>query len=282
MSLLVSMPGRFGDILWSLPSVRALSEQRGVPIDLVIAGEFASILPLLRLQPYIKSAEALEGWSLTPPEEWRAPIALAHTEWDELIDLGYRGWPGLPLPYEVAKVAKVAIDLGRPWITVPRLDWRWHLDVAFGFSECWFELKHGLIELLLREDPTEDGTGIVGSLIQRHPTWRSLGVFPPSRWTTEAGYSPSTGWIESAQIIQHADLFFGDCSALHVLAVAIGTPVVLVEPMIARHNPIFYPLGMDGPQVTVVKGVDGLPTFDARHTAETIERVCAQQPVEQR
>ena len=55
-----------------------------------------------------------------------------------------------------------------------------------------------------------------------------------------------------------------------VLAVALGVPAVIVEPNPMRHNPIFWPLGMDGPQVTCVKGGDGKPTHDARHTADVL------------
>lgn len=275
MSLLLTFPGRFGDLLWALPTVRAIAEQRGLPVDLAIAGEFASIAPLLRLQPYIKEVYPLDHWSLTPPDEWRAPVELKGTDWDEVIDLGYRGWPDCPLPYFVAKQAKVEIDLSRPWITVPTLDWKWKLHVAFGFSECWFELKHGLIELLFGEqyknedgDPFNEG----GYFVQQDPQFRSRGVFTNSRWTTEAGYGATADWIDSAQRIQFGQVFFGDCSALHVLAVAMGKPVVICEPMDARWNEIFYPLGMDGPQVTVVKGHDGLPTFDARACAAAIEK----------
>ena len=274
MSLLVTMPGRFGDILWSLPTVRTLSARAGAPVDLAIAGEFASILPLLNLQPYIRRAFALDAWSLTPPEEWRAPIGeLKGTDWDEQRDLGYRGWPDEPLPYYIGTqmgVEREELDLGRPWVQVPKPDWRWSLDIAFGFSECWFELKYGLIELLLAEDDSESGDGFRGSLTKQGR--RSLGLFPSSRWTSEAGYRAAKGWVESAQYIQHGRIFFGDCSALHVLAVACGRPVLIMEPMIARHNSIFYPFGMDGPQVTVVKGHDGLPTFDARAVQAAIEQ----------
>jgi hypothetical protein len=70
-------------------------------------------------------------------------------------------------------------------------------------------------------------------------------------------------------------VFLGDCSAWHVLAMAMGIPVVLVEPLEARWNPIFYPLGMDGPQVTMVRGNDGNPTFDARHVADALTRALA-------
>lgn len=261
MSTLCTFPGRYGDLLWSMPSIRAISEQRGEPVSVAIAGEFASLLPLLAQQPYIRRVHALSWWSLTPPNEWESPIDLSGPDWrdyDELIDLGYRGWPTLPLPYEIAQQAKVEIDLSRPWITVdgPGMP----LDVAVGFTETWFELKFGLlvaIEHLLYPSP---------SLIQL--------TLPKTRWTTEtaryAGVSVVVDWLEAARAIRNADLFFGDCSALHVLAVAIGTPVVLCEPMEARWNPIFYPLGMAGPQVTVVTGNDGKPTFDARHCADAI------------
>ena len=79
----------------------------------------------------------------------------------------------------------------------------------------------------------------------------------------------SCTWPQAARHIRHAKVFLGDCSALHVLAVALGTPVVLVEPMEARWNPIFYPLGMDG-AVQVVKGNDGRPTWDARHVGDVL------------
>ena len=77
----------------------------------------------------------------------------------------------------------------------------------------------------------------------------------------------ATAWIAGAKVL------LTDCSALHVLAVALGIPTVIVEPMEARWNTIFYPLGFDGPQVTIVKGLDGQPTFDARHVTETLSKV---------
>jgi hypothetical protein len=42
--------------------------------------------------------------------------------------------------------------------------------------------------------------------------------------------------------------------------------------MEARWNPIFYPLGKTG-RVRLVTGNDGLPTIDARHTAEVLREV---------
>jgi hypothetical protein len=260
MSILCTFPGRHGDLLWALPTVRAISEHLGTKVDLLIAGEFAGILPLLKQAPYLDHIHADPTWGMghgwNPPgrEDWISP-------YQEVFHLGYRRWPERVLPEEVwltavgnySKLADLpAIDLHRPWLRAAPQPWR---DVVYGFSDCWFELKFGITELLF--DDVD----------------RVVGIFPPgSRWCSEGGYKP-TSWLEALADIAGAKVLLSDCSALHVLAVAVGTPVVLVEPMDARWNDLFYPLGKDGPEVTLVKGLDGLPTFDARHVQETLTQV---------
>ena len=237
--MICTFPGRYGDILWSLPTVRALSEKLGEPVTFYIGGEFKGLIPLLLQQPYIRAVEALPNWGLTPPEEWIAPLVLS-SDVEELVHLGYRGWPHLPLPYFIAEQAGVEIQLDRPWITVAGS--APSCTIAVGFTEAWFELKFGLLSTFNPDhgDPT-----------------MLLLTIPGSRWMTEARYT-----IRLAC----------DCSALHVLACAMGKKVILMEPMEGRWNPIFYPYGMDGPQVTVVKGNDGRPTFDSRHCADTLRK----------
>lgn len=284
MRILTCFPGRFGDLLWALPTVRAISETYGVPVDLQIAGEFAGLAPLLTLQPYISSVIPDDRWSLSQPTP-RPKLAGEEDSYDRVHDLYWHGgWPTLPLPVEVFQRSLIEkewvppLDLGRPWITVPLPNWKWTLNLTFGFSDCWFELKHGLVELLLRGPySNQDGDEIErgGTLPRAHADFRSLGLFPAgSRWETEAGYGP-TEWLEAAKRIAFGQVFLGDCSALHVLAVALGKPCVIYEPMAARLNPIFWPCGKDGPQVTLVRGLDGEATTDSRHTAETLERVLA-------
>lgn len=261
-SVLCTFPGRYGDLLWALPAIRAIAESGGEPVDLQIAGEFAGILPLLQTCPYLGRVLADPRWATTPPNEWMAPTPFHR--YDHIYQLGYRGWPQRPLPEEtylqaVAQVGRELppLDLTRRWIASP-LSAAHQRQIVYGFTDCHFELKYGLTELLYPEYTSSD----------------VIGIFPAgSRWTTEGiRYQPTT-WVEAAQWVANAQLLLSDCSALHVLAVALGIPVVVVEPMEARGNPIFYPCGGDGPQVTVVRGLDGLPTFDARHTAETIAEV---------
>lgn len=258
MKILCTFPGRFGDLLWALPTIRALSESYGQPVDLLICGEFAGLVPLLIQQPYLASVTADPGWGLGAG--WQPPVVWE--EADRIFHLGYRRWPELPLPLEIDQTVRVdrelaPLDLTRPWITTRIPAQTPRREVAVGWSDCHFELKVGLLELLFT-----NWTGPKGSAF----------ILPPagSRWVTEQRYTP-TDWRQAAQRIANTQVFLGDCSALHVLAVALGKPCVLVEPMEARWNPIFYPCGKTGPQVTLVTGLDGQPTFDARHCAEALQ-----------
>jgi hypothetical protein len=269
MKILCTFPGRYGDLLWTLPSIRALSRRVGQPINLLIAGEFASITLLLQQQPYLGQIITDPAWSLSPPNEWQAPPI---SGFDLTFHLGYRGWPTLALPYEalhnlnaetvdagmrsagMGNIQPSELALTDPWIQVdgpgPPC------ELAVGFTEAWFELKLGLLASLDRYLPP---------YVQLTP--------PGSRWTTEGVglVAVQAGdWLIHARTIRNSERFLGDCSALHVLAVAMGIPAIICEPMEARWNPIFYPVGMDGPQVTVVKGTDGRPTFDARHCRDML------------
>jgi hypothetical protein len=292
MRVLVTFPGRVGDILWALPSIRALSRRLGEPVDLLICGEFGNLIPLLQRQPYLGQVVALPPWGMAmgwqPP-----PVGITGGPYDQVIHLGYRRWPELPLPFEtlhtlnqwsliagskwtrIGQLTYEDLVLTEPWITSPSKS-PWRSAFVCGFSECHFELKFGLYELLTQychapvdeEDPYH---------VSRNPypweEWTNpVSICMGTRWEQEGGHKGAT-WEEGADLLARTGGFLGDCSGWHVLAVAMGVPVVLVEPMEARHNPIFYPLGWDGPQVTIVKGLDGKPTVDARHTAETLRRV---------
>ena len=267
MRILATFPGRAGDLLWALPTVRAIAEHFGVPVDLLIAGEFAGMIPLLNQQSYLGAVHADPAWTLTPPADWNPP-GQPDEGYDRIYHLGYRGWPAKPLPFETQDTLALVwnledgpipvIDLERAWITVE--DWRDPMaEVAVGFTEAWFELKLGLLVSLAHTRP--------GSCLQLTP--------PGSRWTTEASTWIAIypcGWTYAAQTIHSSDGFLGDCSALHVLAVALGKPVLLVEPMEARHNDIFYPLGKAG-GIRLLTGNNGLPTFDARHCADALKEM---------
>lgn len=185
--------------------------------------------------------------------------------YDRVFHLGYEGWPTPDLPQDVwhrfvrtahayGDKTTVWLDLDRPWITDGLLPLR-PIDLAIGFSDEHFELKLGICWAL-----------------QRHGCdWVNVSGGP--RWKEETGLTVRADWVTAASWIKQAQVFLGCCSALHVLAVAVGTPAVVMEPNPDRLNDVFWPLGKTGPQVTQVLGGDGRWTWDARHVRETIERV---------
>jgi hypothetical protein len=280
MKILCTFPGRYGDLLWALPTMRALSRRINGPVDLQIGGEFASLVPLLQYQDYLGEVWADTRWALTPPNEWCAPNAdhRAGPFPDQVVHLGYRGWPQTGLPFETcanlrqypasgALMTMEELALHEPWITLPDTH---HppADLVIAFSETHFELKLGTTLLVLEQ-------------LARHApnvTYR-ICTTPRSRWVTDlwptwSSIHPGT-WMDYAVYLQGARVALCCNSGAHVLAVAMGVPVVMYEPMEARWNPIFLPLGDRGPQVTLVRGNDGMPTTDARHTLERIAAVLA-------
>lgn len=262
MRVLVTHPGRHGDLLWALPAIRALYEATGAQIDLGTSPKYAGLVTLIEQQPYVHHAFAISGWEIqeTAPMTPREPPGLPDG-YDQVYHLGYEGWPAVPLPFDVAKRVGVPIDLGRPWITVPTT--RRQIPVAVGFTDEHFELKYGLWTLLI----ALEGHSLAD--------WSSLSGHRGSRWVEE-GYHGPVSWLLAAELLAVSQVFFGCCSALHVLACALGKPCVLMEPNPQRHHPIFWPYGMDGPQVTIVRGGDGQPTFDARHCADALRKALEQ------
>jgi hypothetical protein len=272
---LCTFPGRYGDIGWALPTARAIAEANGGQVDLQIAGEFSSLVPLLQeAAPYLGEVWAEPSWAMVPPEEWRAPICQGRGEGRTVIHLGYRSWPEMPLAQWIYTGVKASygslamgpLELDRPWLTAEPFPTAKPVWVD-GWTECWFELKVGLRQLLYNRFESRLRT-------KQYP----INLSTSGRWEEEDGVIPTT-WRYTARWIKTGPVFLTDCSAMHVLAVALGTPVLLVEPMEARWNPIFYPVGMDGPQVTVVKGLDGKPTWDSRHVGDAlqpyVEAACA-------
>jgi hypothetical protein len=277
MRILVTCPGKFGDLLWAMATVRAIAETYGGRVDLIISAAYGTIVPLLHQQPYLRDVVADSGWQVqdTAPMTPRMPAWTTYDAgYDRVFHLGYEGWPQLPLPFEHWRLAVKQrewfpddpplkdVELGRAWITAGTGAITHSGTIAIGFTDEHFELKYGLTQL-------------VGG--QRGSAWQRRSWVPVyaagTRWDREGTHGRPLDWVESTQTIAAADVFLGCNSALHVLAVALGVPVVLMEPEQMRWNPIFYPLGDKGPQVTLVRGLDGQPTFDARHVADTLEEV---------
>jgi hypothetical protein len=268
------MPGRFGDILWALPTMRAIAEVYDQPVEFLTSATYEAIRPLLDQQSYIDCTGFDPGWIVqetapitptVPPGSsvYAADVASDPHYYDAVYHLGYEGWPSPNLPrdiydrafrqYGAHRYPFPPLDLDRPWITVS--DPEAPCEIAIGFTDEHFELKYGIATLL---------------------DLPASAVLAPtrSRWARE--FVPAVvslyvcGWQSAAGIIRNSDVFLGCCSALHVLACALGKPVVLMEPNPQRHHTVFYPYGTEG-RVHLVRGLDGQPTFDVRHVRSAIQ-----------
>ena len=284
MRILATHPGKLGDSLWALPSVRVLSEYFEVPIDLRLAACIAPLRDLVARQSYVGDAVVDDLWVTqdTAPRTPRQPPTLPEG-YDHVFHLGYDGWPSQRLAEQVYGQVRtdtqtaVNLDLDRPWITVPAedvaacRDTRRHLVV--GFSEEWIELKVGVLFALKKALKLAFHSDVVVDIVK-----------PPGRtrweeWSYRDGlYATSHGWCETAALIASADLFLGCLSSQWVLANALGVPTVVCEPSKMRWDSpggwtesIFW---RPSSKNTMVLGNDGLPSFDARAVcAAVIEKL---------
>lgn len=275
--MIFTHPGRFGDLIWALPTVRALGG--GL---LWLPESLRPMEPLLRAQPYIRDVVFDETWQVqdTAPATPRVPPDfLVRAGRGPFCHLGYREWPDRPLPEYVARLAGAPIDLSQPWLTAPATRTSpvmSRFDVLVSFTDRWFELKYGLLALL-----QEAHVGEI--LLTYRPDTRWDGPIAPS-----GVYEAYSGWDDLPARIARARLVVCDNSAIMVLCAAFQTtPCLVLEPEEARHHPIFWPGiqgGDDGPErwrpreplcrwIHPLLGGDGRPTFDSRHLIATVRRL---------
>jgi hypothetical protein len=263
----VTHPGKLGDLLWALPTVRELALSRNDTIQLWLPSQCKPLVNLLAKQWYIRQTVIDEDWVLganTPEAPAKPPV-----EPDgEVIHLGYPEWPTMPLPFYTASLAGVEPSWD-PWIEAePLVETYGQQLLLYAWTDNWFELKLGLTEILIRQLPVNAWT---------------LRTDPKSaRWPIyEHAYG--TKIEELARCIASSTLVVTDCSMAMVLTAALGKRCVVMEPEPARHHPIFWPGSTQddsghwrqadnqfGRLIWPVIGGDGKPTFDARHTKDLI------------
>ena len=278
MKILCTCPGRHGDILLAFPTLRALAERTNTAVALAVAPAYRGVCELALLQPYIAEAFAIPDWVI----EEAAPITPYIPQtippgYDLVFHLGYKGWPLQALAFEHYRLLleqwpmrsgpMPTLDIVRPWLCRPYppiLDRPW---VSLGWSEEWLELKIGITVALAHRFPQVQFQWIRPWAPSRYDEIGSTGqALPKNVCIVHAG------WAETARTIGRSRVFIGCNSAASHVATGLGVPVVMVEPAEARWHPIFYSYGAGGPQVTLVKGNDGRPTFDARHVGDALEK----------
>lgn len=304
MRILCTHPGRFGDILWALPTMRAIAEAYGQPVEFLTSAKYEAINKLVELQPYIACAEFDPAWQVieSAPMTPRVPPGADEYErrgindprpaippyYDHVFHLGYEGWPSPTLAEDVyqravrqADRALPPLDLDTPWIATP------HVRLAppdqplvwVGWSEEYFELKVGiLVCLAARFQQVEfqwlrPWGGRYDEVDHTQDCVRPNRVQPQHRLGVNVSMVRAR-WPLAAALATAASAYVGCLSASWVLANALGLPVVAVEPNPQRHHPVFW---RESPRNRLVLGGDGKPTFDARHVGDMLQQVLKEQ-----
>lgn len=269
MRILCTNPGKFGDILWSLPTVRAISQSIGAPVDFATSNDYKDIIPLVDAQPYIRAARYYPEWALTEtgPCAPRVPPHVSN-EYDRVVHLGYAGWPiGPTLPESHYKMAQAhlgelpPLDLDTPWIGEDA-DAN-GIDVHIGWNIMYPELKMGLTYAIAARFPKLYFNLVLPEALEtRYEEWDWV----PSnvdRWYCD--------WLDRASLLARAKVFLGCLSGQWVLANAMGKPTVIMEPAAGRNdNPLFW---LDKPRNHLVRGNDGRATDNSRHVGDMLEEV---------
>lgn len=294
MNVLCTMPGRFGDLLWALPTVRALSLAYAAPVDLLISGKYQAILPLLVAQPYIGMVSWSAEWVVqetapmtprVPPAEVLADRSARYGPYHAVYHLGYETWPEGTLAEDIYRRTQAVtetstflppLDLDRPWIrprsTLPPPpapmsevalgpSGEYRARVCLGWSEEHFELKVGLSVLLAARFPLVEFWWIRPWGGRYDEIDASVRDLPANLHLVRAD------WLQTADFVSWAQVYVGCLSAAWVLANALGKPAIVCEPNPQRHHPVFW---CDRPRNILVRGIDGLPTFDARHVGDAL------------
>jgi len=274
--ILVTMPGKYGDILWAMPTARAIAETFDCAVDFMVSGAYGGIAPLIHAQDYIEQAIVNEAWKVqetAPITPWAAPLRGEDIgAYDHIFDLGYRGWPTeATLAEEVYKngmgVARrmlVPLDLNRPWIEADPIT---HIDpfVFVGWSDQWIELKMGVTLAVLNVIPDRYNLNVIHPVDSRHKEWK---LFHDDG---NGLYFYRADWLQAVRYMETAECYLGCLSAQWVLANAMGKKTVVMEPDPQRaRNPLFW---LPRERNHMVIGGDALPTHDARHTGDLLREV---------
>lgn len=233
---LVTFSGKYGDILWSLPTVKKISQLVGEPVDFATMPMYHSLLPLLARQSYINTARAMSDWMLMHSnygdQPWNPP---SHTQcvtqgqgayeckagWDKCWHLGYRQHPGKVFGAQEMQLIDFTAwqqgiyfnqDNPLPFIDTPELVQK-PVDkyIAVSFNDQYIDLKAVFYNKLVERF----GSRIVATTVP---------------WDNER-----KEWKESSQIIANAAGYVGCRSSNYVIAHGVKKRMITYEPHPARN-----------------------------------------------
>jgi len=270
---LCTFSGKFGDILWGLPTAKFISEKLvNQPVDFACMPYYVSLLPLLVSQPYIDRAFVVEDWlrqhSNHGDQPWQPPQRIEQN-YERCWHLGYRGHPGITAP-SMPLIDFVAYQQGinfNGWSPVPfitpdesvrEIATPVHFStgqlptvieerrlIAYAFNEQYDEPKKIFFEKLW-SDTRQDGLEFLNVA--------------------------ELGWKEAAWIIAKALLYVGDRSACWVLANGVNAEIITFEPHPSRHKTCHLGTVFGNPYGKELALPFGLPPLVAAETAASLIR----------
>lgn len=233
---LATFSGRFGDILWSMATVKRLAEITSSQIDFACMPQYKSLLPLIQAQPYIDKAFVYDDWKLMHSnfgdQPWNPPKHLVCIQstpgnipgpfncqvgYKKCWHLGFRTHPGLEITHK--KMALIDFIAWQQGITfnqspIPFLQVNSTFTgapyIAIGFNEQYKHLKDTFVENL-----TDELKKI------------SLCVIDVTKFP----------WFNAAGSIYHALGFIGCRSSNYVIAHGIGQRNIMVFDPHPAHHP---------------------------------------------
>jgi len=207
--LLFTFPGKFGDIFWQLPVLRAV-QRLGYDVSLATMPRYNAAHPLLESQGI--AALAVAGWNQTDDRCGARPALPPDVPpgYDAAISLAYGGQPDCPLAeHGFRKLGLPVPDRLTPFIDLGPVSQR-RDRVAFAFNPTDMETKAVVLRRL-----QDRLSGVV---------WVNVVDMP---------------FLEAAIVIAESRFFLGCRSACWVLAAGLGKRCLIVEPVVARRHPRF-------------------------------------------
>lgn len=232
--VLFTHPGKHGDALWSMATIKTYAELIGRDVELVVSPYLTPLIPLLYKQPYLSNVSTGLAWEVefsAPVRPWEAPGILRDDD-VEVIHLGMREWPTPTLGEYYPRLLQQEYGLtvqpnwAEPWIDVGPVDRR--QEAVVSFSDEYAESKAGLVMALRAASPLP-----IRLLVRRG-----------SRIQTDFGLEREVSvevcdMQRLAERLASARVAVVCNSVAHPLGVAVGANLVVYEPQPMRHNPVF-------------------------------------------
>lgn len=261
---LATFSGKYGDILWSLPTVRALWQMTSEKLDFATMPQYRGLSELIAAQPYVSRAFVIEDWQLMHSnhgdQPWHPPARIEQ-EYERCWHLGYRGHPGMNGNPDLCLMDYIANQQGIkfvatnppvPFLTVPGKPQEFPWEVLHGDWKSTTETSY--VALGFNDQYPDLKSAFRNRVLELLPTIKMVDVTKLS-------------WLNATLAIKRAECFIGCRSAMAVLAHGVGQKVITYEPHPARHQSGMFGHVFGCPWGTEIAIPFGIPPMAAAQAA---------------